>query len=113
MVIRSGEVRKKLVSREKTAINNGDIIELIPGNHLFKYVSASTGEKKRNFSEANSNEQSPKLSGKKIRNQGPKNEEISAEKLKVFIKFEPFLLFFFFKSFIFYCFYLIGRGQRQ
>ncbi|TYJ12942.1 hypothetical protein E1A91_A10G016300v1 [Gossypium mustelinum] len=82
VVIRSGEVRKKLVSREKTAINNGDIIELIPGNHLFKYVSASTGEKKRNFSEANSNEQSPKLSGKKIRNQGPKNEENSADKLK-------------------------------
>ncbi|KAK8664851.1 hypothetical protein V6N13_084624 [Hibiscus sabdariffa] len=83
VVVRSGELRKKLVSRENAAITNGDIIELIPGHHLFKYVaSSSTGEKKRSYGEANKNGGSPKLDAKKIRNQGSENEANSANKLK-------------------------------
>ncbi|KAJ9566540.1 hypothetical protein OSB04_002506 [Centaurea solstitialis] len=38
VVIRSQDKRKKLLSREKLTIRYGDIIELIPGHHLFKYV---------------------------------------------------------------------------
>ncbi|KAK8501921.1 hypothetical protein V6N13_023299 [Hibiscus sabdariffa] len=82
VVVRSGEVRKKLASRENAAISNGDIMELIPGHHLFKYVSSSTGEKKRSFNEANNNGESPKLAAKKMRNQGPKDEANSGIQLK-------------------------------
>ncbi|KAF7840668.1 tyrosyl-DNA phosphodiesterase 1 isoform X1 [Senna tora] len=45
IVVNSGNKRKKLNSREKASISNGDIIELIPGHHLFKY-EALGGEKK-------------------------------------------------------------------
>ncbi|MFS7905158.1 putative phosphodiesterase I [Helianthus anomalus] len=45
VVIRSQQ-RKKLLSREKLTIKDGDIIELIPGHYLFKY-KAFNGVKKR------------------------------------------------------------------
>ncbi|EOY28605.1 Tyrosyl-DNA phosphodiesterase-related isoform 1 [Theobroma cacao] len=82
VVVRSGELRKKLSSRENAAINNGDIIELIPGHHFFKYVSSSTGEKKRSFGEANSDGESEKLTAKRNRNQRPEYKAKSANKLK-------------------------------
>uniref|UniRef100_A0A7N0UE80 FHA domain-containing protein n=1 Tax=Kalanchoe fedtschenkoi TaxID=63787 RepID=A0A7N0UE80_KALFE len=39
VVVTSGDVRKKLYSREKVKIRHGDVIELIPGHHYFKYVA--------------------------------------------------------------------------
>ncbi|XP_010317667.1 tyrosyl-DNA phosphodiesterase 1 [Solanum lycopersicum] len=58
VVIRSKGERKKLLSRERWKLGSDDIIELIPGHYLFKYVSAackdetSPGNKqKRPFSE--------------------------------------------------------------
>ncbi|XP_060191002.1 tyrosyl-DNA phosphodiesterase 1 isoform X1 [Lycium barbarum] len=39
VVIRSNGERKKLLSKERWKIGNGDVIELIPGRYLFKYVS--------------------------------------------------------------------------
>lgn len=37
VVIRTHDQRKKLFSREKFTITDGDILELIPGHYLFKY----------------------------------------------------------------------------
>ncbi|XP_022720583.1 tyrosyl-DNA phosphodiesterase 1 isoform X2 [Durio zibethinus] len=82
VVVRSGELRKKLSSCENAAISNGDLIELIPGHHFFKYVSTSTGETKRSFTEANSDGEREKLTSKRERNQGLEDEAISANKLK-------------------------------
>ncbi|KAL1355456.1 hypothetical protein HN51_007488 [Arachis hypogaea] len=43
VVVNSGNKRRKLNSQEKAAISDGDILELIPGHHLFKYeVSGAT-----------------------------------------------------------------------
>ncbi|XP_071934945.1 tyrosyl-DNA phosphodiesterase 1 [Coffea arabica] len=44
VVLRTKGERKKLLSGEKWKIEDGDIIELIPGHYFFKYV-ASGGEK--------------------------------------------------------------------
>ncbi|KAE8733194.1 Chaperone protein dnaJ 50 [Hibiscus syriacus] len=83
VVVRYGKVRKKLASLENASISNGDIVELIPGHHLFKYVSSSsTGENKRSFNEANSDGENLELAAKKKRNQGSKNEANSANQLK-------------------------------
>ncbi|KAI3698104.1 hypothetical protein L6452_31216 [Arctium lappa] len=46
VVIRSQGKRTKLLSREKLTIRYGDIIELIPGHHIFKYI-AFDGIRKR------------------------------------------------------------------
>ncbi|XVE51161.1 hypothetical protein DITRI_Ditri02bG0017000 [Diplodiscus trichospermus] len=81
VVVRSGELRKKLSSHEKAAITNGDVIELIPGDHFFKYVSSSSGETKRSFTEANNDGEREKLTSKRMR-QGLEDEAISANKLK-------------------------------
>lgn len=40
-----GDQRKKLASQDKCSITNGDILELIPGNHTFKYVTDGTSHK--------------------------------------------------------------------
>ncbi|KAM7506215.1 hypothetical protein LguiB_005119 [Lonicera macranthoides] len=45
VVIRSQDQRKKLFLGENLKIRNGDVIEFIPGHHLFKYVAVG-GEKK-------------------------------------------------------------------
>ncbi|XP_059623908.1 tyrosyl-DNA phosphodiesterase 1 [Cornus florida] len=45
VVIRSGDQRKKLLSQERLTIKPGDVIELIPGHHFFKYA-VSAGEEK-------------------------------------------------------------------
>ncbi|CAI8612455.1 unnamed protein product [Vicia faba] len=37
VVVNSGNKRRKLNSKETITISNGDVIELIPGHHLFKY----------------------------------------------------------------------------
>ncbi|XP_058768461.1 tyrosyl-DNA phosphodiesterase 1-like [Vicia villosa] len=37
VVVNSGNKRRKLNSKETVTISNGDVIELIPGHHLFKY----------------------------------------------------------------------------
>ncbi|GAB4826670.1 hypothetical protein Ancab_033566 [Ancistrocladus abbreviatus] len=39
IVVNSGDQRRKLNLREKITINNGDVVELIPGQYFFKYVS--------------------------------------------------------------------------
>lgn len=39
VVVNSGNKRKKLSSRESISVVDGDIIELIPGDHLFKFVT--------------------------------------------------------------------------
>ncbi|KAL0928058.1 hypothetical protein M5K25_002294 [Dendrobium thyrsiflorum] len=41
VIFKSGNQRRKLSSQEKLFIDDGDILELIPGNHFFKYVKAS------------------------------------------------------------------------
>ncbi|KAF3661450.1 Tyrosyl-DNA phosphodiesterase-related isoform 2 [Capsicum annuum] len=60
VVIRSKGERKKLLSRERWKLGSGDIIELIPGHYLFKYVSTASkdenspgNKQKRPFNEEN------------------------------------------------------------
>lgn len=43
--MRSGGERKKVKSKEKVVIADGDVIELIPGHHFFKYVSGLCSKK--------------------------------------------------------------------
>lgn len=38
-MVNSGNKRKKLYSQESTTIVDGDVVELIPGHHFFKYVT--------------------------------------------------------------------------
>lgn len=38
IIFRSGSHRKRISSREKAKLVDGDIIELIPGHYLFKFV---------------------------------------------------------------------------
>ncbi|EXB31386.1 Tyrosyl-DNA phosphodiesterase 1 [Morus notabilis] len=42
VVVNSGNNREKLCSRENGTIRNGDVIELIPGHYMFKYVISDT-----------------------------------------------------------------------
>ncbi|CAL9055894.1 unnamed protein product [Musa banksii] len=42
IIFRCGGQRKKLSSQEKAKLDDGDIIELIPGHYMFKYVKAGT-----------------------------------------------------------------------
>ncbi|KAI4295847.1 hypothetical protein L6164_035847 [Bauhinia variegata] len=44
IIVNSGNKRRKLNSQEKATISYGDIIELIPGHHFFKY-DAPAGER--------------------------------------------------------------------
>lgn len=39
IIFKSGGQRKKIGSQDKCFISHGDILELIPGNHLFKYIT--------------------------------------------------------------------------
>ncbi|XP_061354447.1 tyrosyl-DNA phosphodiesterase 1 isoform X2 [Gastrolobium bilobum] len=75
IVVNSGNKRTKLNSKEKATISNGDIIELIPGHHLFKYqvLGGHKNNRKRSSSgrnnEANvsfTNKASERLSQDKI-----------------------------------------------
>ncbi|CAN1319058.1 Tyrosyl-DNA phosphodiesterase 1, partial [Linum perenne] len=43
VVVKSGDRREKLSRGEKKLIRNGDVIELIPGHHFFKYLPAGGG----------------------------------------------------------------------
>ncbi|KAL8461355.1 hypothetical protein ACS0TY_032727 [Phlomoides rotata] len=47
IVIRTKGQRKKLMSGEKWKIQSGDVIELIPGHHFFKYVFASNNAEEK------------------------------------------------------------------
>ncbi|KAK8946484.1 hypothetical protein KSP39_PZI006973 [Platanthera zijinensis] len=40
VIFKSMNLKRRLNSGEKIIINDGDILELIPGNHFFKYVKA-------------------------------------------------------------------------
>ncbi|KAF5182314.1 Tyrosyl-dna phosphodiesterase [Thalictrum thalictroides] len=46
VVIRSGDQRKKLYFQEKGSIVHGDIVEMIPGHHFFKYVKVNDNKHK-------------------------------------------------------------------
>lgn len=39
VIVKSGDQRKKFSTQDKALIVDGDIIELIPGNYLFKYIT--------------------------------------------------------------------------
>ncbi|XP_020589645.1 tyrosyl-DNA phosphodiesterase 1 isoform X2 [Phalaenopsis equestris] len=41
VIFKSGGQKRKLSSQEKLFVDDGDILELIPGSHFFKYVRAS------------------------------------------------------------------------
>ncbi|KAE9606436.1 putative phosphodiesterase I [Lupinus albus] len=49
IVVHSGNKRRKLNSQEKATIFDGDIIELIPGHHFFKYQTTSSTQPIRHF----------------------------------------------------------------
>ncbi|PON39438.1 Tyrosyl-DNA phosphodiesterase I [Parasponia andersonii] len=51
VVINSGNIRKKLYSRENGSISSGDVIELIPGHYFFKYVTLSGSDDGREAGE--------------------------------------------------------------
>lgn len=65
MVVKSGDQRKKLISNEHVPISDGDIIELIPGHHFFKYVTSSQSQKRV----SNDGSTNGELSSKKMRRQ--------------------------------------------
>ncbi|KAI3863098.1 hypothetical protein MKW98_015556 [Papaver atlanticum] len=44
IAIKFGDGRKKLVSKESAILVHGDIVELIPGHHFFKYVKSAVDE---------------------------------------------------------------------
>ncbi|XP_015574204.1 tyrosyl-DNA phosphodiesterase 1 isoform X1 [Ricinus communis] len=56
VVIKSGDQRKKLSPGEKASINSGDVIELIPGHHFFKYEVLSN----HNINPSSSSPNTPK-----------------------------------------------------
>ncbi|KAJ8761732.1 hypothetical protein K2173_004541 [Erythroxylum novogranatense] len=49
VVVKSVNGRKKLMSGEQVSISSGDIIELIPGCHFFKYVKLDVDNKSFSF----------------------------------------------------------------
>ncbi|KAL9456276.1 hypothetical protein AB3S75_005491 [Citrus x aurantiifolia] len=71
VVVKSGDQRKKLSSNEHVSIADGDIIELIPGHHFFKYVTLSRSQKRVSNDGATNGE----LSSKKMRQQDEQDNE--------------------------------------
>ncbi|KAJ9136304.1 hypothetical protein P3X46_033396 [Hevea brasiliensis] len=53
VVVKSGDQRRKLSPGELVSITSGDIIELIPGRHFFKYVASSPSNSSSNSSSLN------------------------------------------------------------
>lgn len=53
VVVKSGDQRRKLSPGEQVSITSGDIIELIPGHHFFKYVASSLSNSCSNSSSPN------------------------------------------------------------
>ncbi|XP_031257301.1 tyrosyl-DNA phosphodiesterase 1-like isoform X1 [Pistacia vera] len=70
VVVKSGEQRKKLTSSEHVSIANGDIIELIPGHHFFKYVTLP--QKRPSSHESTKEDVNPKKMRREVE---PKHEE--------------------------------------
>ncbi|KAJ4838737.1 tyrosyl-DNA phosphodiesterase 1 [Turnera subulata] len=67
VVVKSGGKRKKLSPGDKACIRSGDIIELIPGHHFYKYVLAAHGSQKRASNEGKQVTENERFSRKKIR----------------------------------------------
>ncbi|TXG47099.1 hypothetical protein EZV62_026393 [Acer yangbiense] len=57
VVVKSGDQRKKLKSNEHVSIFDGDIIELIPGHHFFKYVISLSRKRPPSFNGGTDNEE--------------------------------------------------------
>ncbi|KAJ0081227.1 hypothetical protein Patl1_11058 [Pistacia atlantica] len=70
VVVKSGEQRKKLTSSEHVSIANGDIIELIPGHHFFKYVTLP--QKRPSSHESTKEDVNPKKMRREVE---PEHEE--------------------------------------
>ncbi|KAK3035085.1 hypothetical protein RJ639_032587 [Escallonia herrerae] len=74
VVVRCQDQRRKVLSREKLTIKYGDVIELIPGHHFFKYVALvskesapSPSEQKRPCPEGSKLKEGESLGQKKAR----------------------------------------------
>ncbi|XP_043688920.1 tyrosyl-DNA phosphodiesterase 1 isoform X4 [Telopea speciosissima] len=81
VVIRAGDQRKKLYSKDKATIAHGNILELIPGHHVFKYVT-SAGAKDTS---------SPQTHKRSLKEGGKLNEdEIQAKKKRQIAEDEAF-----------------------
>ncbi|CAK9146811.1 unnamed protein product [Ilex paraguariensis] len=86
VVVRSQDQRKRIKSQEKLRIENGDVIELIPGHYFFKYVivkdeknQSSPNKLKRASNEASKLSEGEGLNQKRMRQV---SDKASSEKLK-------------------------------
>ncbi|KAK0578297.1 hypothetical protein LWI29_008219 [Acer saccharum] len=70
VVVKSGDQRKKLKSNEHVSIFDGDIIELIPGHHFFKYVTSLSRKRPPSFNGGTDNEESITLNFPAVAVQG-------------------------------------------
>ncbi|KAL2501470.1 tyrosyl-DNA phosphodiesterase 1 [Forsythia ovata] len=72
VVVRTKNERKKLLSGDKWTIGSGDIMELIPGHYLFKYLTLknmeSSSKQKRPLNEESYSSKDKAGSSKKTRN---------------------------------------------
>ncbi|CAA2996999.1 tyrosyl-DNA phosphodiesterase 1 isoform X1 [Olea europaea subsp. europaea] len=72
VVVRARNERKKLLSGEKCTIGNGDVLEMIPGHYLFKYLIAknmeSSSKQKRPLNKESNSGKDQAYSSKKTRN---------------------------------------------
>ncbi|XP_022870063.1 tyrosyl-DNA phosphodiesterase 1-like [Olea europaea var. sylvestris] len=72
VVVRARNERKKLLSGEKCTIGNGDVLEMIPGHYLFKYLIAknmeSSSKQKRPLNKESNSSKDQAYSSKKTRN---------------------------------------------
>ncbi|KAL2473374.1 tyrosyl-DNA phosphodiesterase-related [Forsythia ovata] len=72
VVVRTENERKKLLSGDKWTIGSGDIMELIPGHYLFKYLTLknmeSSSKQKRPLNEESYSSKDKAGSSKKTRN---------------------------------------------
>lgn len=72
VVVRARNERKKLLSGEKCTIGNGDVLEMIPGHYIFKYLIAknmeSSSKQKRPLNKESNSGKDQAYSSKKTRN---------------------------------------------
>ncbi|KAK6932362.1 Tyrosyl-DNA phosphodiesterase I [Dillenia turbinata] len=79
VVINSGVERRKLSSREKCEISDGDVIELIPGHHFFKYAKVGNGNRKpqkRRTDDINEGEELHKKRVSAVKGEAQKNNNL-------------------------------------
>ncbi|KAL2349519.1 hypothetical protein Fmac_003519 [Flemingia macrophylla] len=94
VVVNSGNKRRKLNPKEEATICNGDVIELVPGHHLFKYkvLNASDASARNNQAQSSfTNKASPKdgvetCSQKQARKyvHSQSSEDSSVEAIRIF-----------------------------